>query len=149
MQGFVSERELPSVRVGQSARVRLVGDPGTELTGKVVRSGRTFGASHRTLSVWVELDRDPPSPLRHNQMARLALTVGTHPPAPAVPLGAVVRDGTRAFVFVQTGDTFDRREVTLSRADDRSAEILSGLKTGEPVAVGGAEALNTAWASVR
>jgi cobalt-zinc-cadmium efflux system membrane fusion protein len=148
VQGFVSEQELPRVRVGMPARVRLLADAG-EQTGKVVRSGRTFGATHRTLSVWVELDRDPPAPLRHNQTARLALTAGSPPPSLAVPLGAVVRDGTRAFVFVQTGDTFDRREVRLGRADDRFAEVTAGLKTGEPVAVAGAEALNTAWASVR
>ena len=146
VQGFVSEQELTRVRLGQSARVRLVGSPG-ELTGKVVRSGRTFGASHRTLSVWVELDGDSPA-LRHNQMARLALVAGAKP-ALAVPLGAVVRDGSRAFVFVRTGDTFDRRGVRLGRADDRFAEVTAGLKAGEPVAVSGAEALNTTWASVR
>ena len=66
-----------------------------------------------------------------------------------MPLGAIVRDGTRKFVFVRTGDTFDRREVSLGRADDHVAEVKAGLKAGEPVAVGGAEALNTAWASVR
>jgi cobalt-zinc-cadmium efflux system membrane fusion protein len=149
VQGFVSEDELARVRVGQTARVRVVGQPGAALDGKVARSGRTFGATHRTLSVWVELDRDPPAPLRHNQMARLALAVETHPPALAVPLGAVVRDGTRAFVFVRTGDTFERRAVELGRADDRLVTVKAGLTAGEPVAVTAADELNTAWASVR
>lgn len=149
VQAFVTEPELTRVRVGQPARVRLVGEPGVVLEGKVARSGRTFGASHRTLSVWVELDCDPPTPLRHNQMARVALAVETYPPALAVPLGAVVRDGTRAFVFVQTGDTFDRREVILGRTDDRFAEVKSGLTAGEPIAVAAADELNTAWHSVR
>ena len=149
IEGFVSESQLTRVRVGQHARVRLVGDPGVVLEGKVARSGRTFGTTHRTLSVWVELDRDPPTPLRHGQMARLALTVDVPPPALAVPLGAVLRDGTRTFVFVQTGDTFERREVTLGRADDRYAEVKAGLRAGEPVAVTAADELNTAWQSVR
>lgn len=149
IEAFVSERELARVGVGQPARVRLVGDPGVVLVGKVARSGRTFGTANRTLSVWVELDGDPPTPLRHGQMARLSLAVETHPPALAVPLGAVVRDGTRMFVFVRAGDTFDRREVTLGRADDRFAEVKTGLAAGEPVAVTAADELNTAWASVR
>jgi RND family efflux transporter MFP subunit len=149
VQGFVSEQELARVRVGQPARVRLVGDPGSVLDGKVARSGRTFGATHRTLSVWVELDRDPPVPLRHNQMARLSLAVEGHPPTLAVPLGAVHREGTQAFVFVRSGDTFERRAVTLGRADDRFVEVTGGLKAGEPVAVAGVPELNTAWASVR
>jgi cobalt-zinc-cadmium efflux system membrane fusion protein len=149
VQGFVSEEELSRVRVGQTARVRVVGEPGAVLDGKVARSGRTFGTTHRTLSVWVELDRDPPAPLRHNQMARLALAVETHPPALAVPLAAVVRDGTRTFVFVRTGDTFERRAVELGRADDRFVTVKAGLTAGEPVAVTAADELNTAWASVR
>jgi len=149
VEGFVSEQELTRVRVGQSARVRFVGNPGIVLEGKVARSGRTFGTTHRTLSVWVELDREPPTPLRHGQMARLALTVEAPPPVLAVPLGAVLRDGTRTFVFVQTGDRFERREVTLGRADDRFAEVESGLRAGEPIAVTAADELNTAWASVR
>lgn len=149
VQGFVTEQELTRVRVGQAARVRLVGNPGVVLTGKVARTGRTFGTSHRTLSVWVELDADPPAPLRHNQMARLSVVTGSPTPALAVPLSAVARDGNRAFVFVRTGDTFDRREVALGRADDRNVEIASGLRAGEPVAVTAADGLHTAWASVR
>lgn len=149
VQGFVSEEELARVRVGMPARVRLVGDPGVVVEGKVARSGRTFGATHRTLSVWVELDGDPSTPLRHGQMAHLTLTVDVHPPSLAVPVGAVVRDGIRTFVFVQTGDTFERREVILGRADDRFAEVKAGLKAGELIAVTAADELNTAWASVR
>jgi membrane fusion protein, heavy metal efflux system len=131
------------------ARVRLVGDPGVVLPGKVARSGRTFGTTHRTLSVWVELDGDPPTPLRHNQMARLSLAVGSHPPTLALPLGAVYREGTQGYVFVRSGDTFERRAVTLGRADDRFVEVTAGLAAGEPVAVAGVPELNTAWQSVR
>ena len=149
VEAFVSERDHARVAVGQAARVRLVGNPGVVLAGTVARSGRTFGAGHRTLSAWVELDGDPPAPLRHGQMARLTLTAEAHPPTLAVPLGAVVRDGSRTFVFVRAGDTFDRREVTLGRADDRYAEVEAGLAAGEPVAVTAADELNTAWASVR
>lgn len=149
VRGFVSEGELARVRVGQGARARPVGLPSVVLEGKVARSGRTVGAADRALSVWVELDRDPPVPLRHNGMARLALTVGDNPATLAVPLGAVHREGTRAFVFVRTGDTFERREVAVGRADDRFAEITRGLAAAEPVAVAGVDALNTAWQSVR
>jgi len=99
--------------------------------------------------VWVELDRDPAIPLRHNQMARLTLIVSSHPPVLAVPHTAIYREGTRAFAFIRSGDTFDRREVNLGRADDRFAEVKAGLMVGEPVAATAAEELNTAWASVR
>ena len=149
VQGFVSEREISRVGVGQTARARLIGDPGVVLEGKVARSGRTFGVTDRTLSVWVELDRDPPVPLRHNQMARLTLDVENYPPSLAVPLGAVYREGGLSFVFVRQGDIFERRGVVIGRKDDRYAEIKAGLKAGETIAVAAADELNAAWASVR
>lgn len=150
VQGYVSEQMLPAIRLGQAARVRFVSDPQRVLTGKVVRSGRTFGTTHRTLSVWVELDDDPGIPLRHNQMARLTLIQGTSGTTLALPRVAVVREGTQAFVFVQKEDgTLDRRGVETGREDDRRVEITSGLRPGELVAVTAAAALQTAYASLR
>jgi multidrug efflux pump subunit AcrA (membrane-fusion protein) len=145
VQGYVSEQMLPAIRLWQAVRVRFISDPQRVLTGKVVRSGRTFGSTHRTLSVWVELDDDPSIPLRHNQIARLTLVQGTTSPALALPHEAVVREGSQSFVFVQKEDgTLDRRAVETGREDDRRVEITSGLRPGEPVAVTAASALQTA-----
>lgn len=150
VRGFVSERDLPRVRLGQPARVRPVGGGGEPLDGSVARSGRTLAEGDRTLSVWVDLAAGAKVVLRHNQTAHLTLVVGSHPPALAVPVGAVVRDGTRAFVFVRRADgTFDRRAVGLGRADDRFVEVRSGLAAGEPVAVTAAAELQTAYLSAR
>lgn len=150
VKGYVSERDLARVRVGQEVRVRLVSDYSVVLPGKVVRSGRVFGAENRTLSVWVELDQQPEQPLRHGQLAQLSLTAQQHEPTLAVPLAAVVREGTQAFLFLQKADgTFDRRPVETGRSDDRRVEITRGLQEGEIVAVRGTAELQTAFASVR
>src|SRR5262249_49864759 len=100
VQAFAAEAELTRVRLGQQARVRLVSDPTAVLTGTVVRSGWVFGAADRSLSFWVELDRPAAQPLRHNQLARVTLSLQKPPPTLAVPLAAVVREGTHGFVFV-------------------------------------------------
>lgn len=150
VQGFVAEADLDRVRIGQRARVRLVGNPGEVLDGRVTRSGRALRAGDRTMSVWVELDGEPRAPLRHNQMARLTLTTAAAPAVVAVPLEAVAREGAEAFVFVRAADgTFDRRAVMLGRSDDRHAEVRSGLAPGEVIAVTAAADLQTAYASVR
>jgi RND family efflux transporter MFP subunit len=148
--GFVTERDVARVHVGQAGRVRLTSDPGTILPAKVVRSSRVFRESDQTLAIWVRAEPPPGLVLRHRQMARLTLTIATHPATLAVPLPAVVREGTRTFVFVRSEDgAFDRREVTLGRGDDRVAEVLSGLRRGEIIAVAGVAGLRTAHASVR
>jgi hypothetical protein len=150
VRGFVPERDVGRVRLGQPVRVRVVADPGFVGTGRVVRSGRAFAADARSVSVWVELDGHPPRPLLHNQLAALAVVVGRRPPALAVPRSAVVTDGTSSFVCVRKPDgAFDRRAVETGPADDRFVTITRGLAEGEPVAVGGAAELTTAHASLR
>lgn len=150
VQGYVSERDMGRVSVGQAARVRLAADPAYLATGKVVRSGRVFGAESRTLSVWVELDQPPTVPLRQGQLARIALTLSRPEPVPAVPLPALAAEGTQQFVFVRRPDgTFERRAVIIGRADDRFAHITSGLRIGDSVAIGGVRGLQTAFAVVR
>ncbi len=153
VQGFLSERDLARLRLdsqeSMGVRVRLVADPSFLGKGKVQRSGQVFGADDRTLSVWVELDEEPPG-LQHNMLARITLPVRIPAATLALPLGAVVRDGLRTYVFVEKPDgTFERRSVDTGRADDRSIEITKGLRAGEPVAVRGTAELQTAYASLR
>ena len=150
VQGFVSERDLGRVRVGQKVRVRVAGDPAFLADGTVARSGRVFGPDTRTLSVWVELDRPPAQPLRHAQLARLTLVLGQPPPTLALPRSAVVTEGTRAYAFVRQPDgAFERRAVELGRADDRFVEVTRGLTPGDPVAVRGTAELQTAYAGIK
>jgi cobalt-zinc-cadmium efflux system membrane fusion protein len=150
IQGFVAEADLAHVRPGQKARVRMTADPSFVGDATVMRSGRVFGGESRVLSVWVKLDHSSATPLLHNQLARLTLVRGQAGRGLCVPLGAVVREGTRSFVFVRQKDgTFDRRPVEVGAADDRRVLVTRGLTEGEPVAVAGAAALQTAYASIR
>ena len=148
--GFVSERDVARVRVGQAVRVRLVSDPAAVLTGRVARSGRTFGAENRSLAVWVELDATSRPPLVHGQLASLTVVTGTRGAAVTVPAGAVVEEAGASFVFVRRPDgVFDRRAVEVGRSDDVRAEVVRGLNAGEPLAAAGVSELVTGFASLR
>jgi RND family efflux transporter MFP subunit len=149
VRGFVPERSLGRMRVGQKVRVRLTADPRFLGIGTIARSSEVLEADNRTLAVWVELDA-PTSGLLHNQLARLAITVSQPAATLAVPRAAIVREGSQAFVFEQKQDgSFERRAVTTGRADDRFIEITSGLSEGQLVVVRGAVDLRTAHASIR
>jgi membrane fusion protein, heavy metal efflux system len=150
VQAYLFERDVVRVRTGQKVRVRLVADPQFLAEGTVVRSGRTFGAEDRTLSVWIELKETPKQLLPYNLLARLTVTLGRPRPVLAVPLESLVRDGLRSYLFVRRPDqTFERRLVETGRADDRFIEITSGLEAGESIAVRGTAELQTAYASLR
>jgi len=150
VQGFVSERDLSRVEVGQTVRVRFVADATEVVTGTLVRSGRSVGQDDRTLSVWIELTQMPRVPVQHNMLARLTIETGAVPQQLAVPLEAIVREGTRSYVFVRkVDDTFERRSVVLGRSDDVAVAILEGLVPNDIVAVSGAMALQTGYAALR
>jgi cobalt-zinc-cadmium efflux system membrane fusion protein len=150
VMGFVSERDVARVRVGQAVRARLVSDPATVLSGRIARSGRTFGVENRSVSVWVELDTTSRPSLVHGQLASLTVVTGTHRATVAVPVGAIAEEAGAAFVFVRRPDgVFERRTVELGRADDLRVEILLGLSAGEPVATAGVAELVTGFASLR
>jgi RND family efflux transporter MFP subunit len=150
VRAYLSPREVGRVRLGQPARVYLVAEPDFVGTGTVVRSAGVVDGEDRTLSVWVELERQPGQPLRHNLLARLALTERRPEPTLAVPRTAVVREGLRSYVFVRQADgTFARRLIETGRADDRFVAVVGGLQPGESVAVQGAAELQTAYAALR
>jgi len=150
VQGYLSGRELGRVTLGQAARVRVTADPGFLAEGTVARSGRVLGPESRTLSVWVELSGELSRPLRHNQLARLTLTVRRPEPTLAVPRTATIAEGSRVYVFVRGPEgVFERRAVRTGRRDDRFVEVTGGLRAGEPVVVRGAAELQTAYAGLR
>ena len=150
VQGFVSERDIPSVKVGQTVRIRLVADETEVVSGILVRSSRSVSPVDRTMAVWIEMQQMPRVAVQHNMLARVTIETGKVDPMLAVPRNAVVREGTRSYVFVRgENDVFERRFVILGQSDDFHVEIKEGLLRGEAVAVGGASALQTGYAALR
>jgi len=148
--GFVSERDVSQVRVGQSVRVRLVSAPTTVLTGRVARSGQSVGTASRSLAVWVELDAKNHPPLVHGQLASLTVVTGSRSAAVTASMGTVTGEPGATFAFVRRTDgVFERRAVEPARSDDRRVEIVRGLGAGDRVAVTGIAELVTGFASLR
>jgi membrane fusion protein (multidrug efflux system) len=83
-------------------------------------------------------------------LARVTLVIENSVPELAVPRAAVITEGTRNFIFVESPDgRLTRQAVKTGRADDRVVEIMSGLTAGQKVVVQGAVKLQTAYASLR
>lgn len=150
VQGFISERDLPWLRVGQIARCRFVAAPNEIVRGTLVRSGQQVADNDRTLSVWIELDHPPAFAIQHNMLARVTIDTGVAYDGLAVPRDAIIREGMRTYVFVQQEDlTFDRRLVSIGAADDSFIAIKQGLTMGEQIAVRGALELQSGYAALK
>jgi RND family efflux transporter MFP subunit len=150
IRGFVSERQLPGVRTGQPARVRLLAEPNRAAEATVVRSGQEFKTTERALSVWVELKEKPRQPLLQGMLASLTLVAAESEPVLTVPREAVLREGLSNYVFVrQANGIFERRVVTTGRRDDQYVEMVGGVRANEDVAVQGVSELQTAYAGIK
>jgi len=150
VQGFISERDFPSIRLGQSVRVRLVTSPDEVFKGTIVRSGKSISEIDRTLSVWIELEDMPTFQVQHNMLARISIETGASTSGLSVPKEAIVREGMRSYVFVEgPKKTFERRFVVTGATNDLLVGIDAGLIVGESIAVGGAMALQSGYAALK
>ena len=137
----VYEHDVPTLKTGQEVRVRLDAYPGKVLHGRIGYIYPTLNAQTRTVPVRVELG-NPDGLLRPGMFARVDVALQAAPEGAgrvlAVPLTAVLDSGRSQRVFVQTAPgRFEPREVQLGLRADTHVQVLSGLREGEQVVVGG------------
>lgn len=137
----VNERQAPSVKVGQVARVQFDAFPGRVFEGKVERLAPGFDPVTRTLDAEVHL-ANAERALRPGMYGRASLELERHPSALVVPIGAVQLSGGRSFVYVLEGDTAKRREVKTGETLDERLEVLEGLQAGAQVITRGIDVLS-------
>jgi membrane fusion protein, copper/silver efflux system len=134
----VYEQDLPLVKVGQDAVVRLSYLPDREFRGRVTYIYPTLDEKTRTAKVRMEF-HNPGFFLKPGMFATVELRSELAPSALLVPDTAVLRSGEKNTVFVALdGGRFEARTVTLGpRAENNMYQVLSGLNAGERVVTSG------------
>jgi Cu(I)/Ag(I) efflux system membrane fusion protein len=124
----IYEAELPFVRVGQRAAVRLSYVPGQTFHGQVVYIYPYLDTKTRTARVRLEFPNTTDWMLKPGMFADVELKIPLGRRL-VVPREAILDSGTRQIVFVERGDGhFAPQPVTLGvRVDDRQ-EVISGLQ---------------------
>ncbi len=135
----VFEQDIGSVRVGQTAQLRLDAYPDKAFEGKVSYIYPRLTAETRTVPVRVELP-NPGGLLKPAMFVKLELPASGGGRRLAVPVSAVIDSGVRHVVIVQSGEDanagrFEPREVKLGQRGGDYVEVLEGVKEGEPVVV--------------
>ncbi|HEY5707373.1 MAG TPA: efflux RND transporter periplasmic adaptor subunit [Terrimicrobiaceae bacterium] len=141
----VYERDLPDVRIGQKAILRTPTVPGREFEGVVTFIDPNFDPRTRSTKVRIEVDNPPAEGeagsllrvLPHRAYAEAEITAHLGE-ALVVPRSAVLRDGRRSVVYMETASgEYEQRIVRTGRVGDEGIEILEGVKDGERVVAQG------------
>ena len=140
--GDVYEVDLPRIKRGTPAAVRVVGYPDRVFQGTVDWISDTFDPASRTAKVRCSLP-NPDHALRPEMYASLSLAVEGRR-ALAVPRTAVLRLGDQTVVFASKGRTpqgqfaFERRPVTVDEVSGGDyVAVVRGLRAGERVVTTG------------
>jgi Cu(I)/Ag(I) efflux system membrane fusion protein len=129
----IYESELPLIKVGQRAQIRLSYFPGREFSAVLDFIYPTLSAEARTAKARFTLP-NPQGILKPQMFGQVELKINLGRRL-AVPGDAVIDTGTRQIVYVDQGEgNFEPREVTAGLRAEKWVEILKGLKPGEKVA---------------
>ena len=128
----IYEHELPLIRLGQVASVKLAYLPAETFTGKVIYIYPSLDPKSRTAKVRLEFP-NPKGRLKPEMYADVNLKIDLGEKL-AVPEGAVIDTGIRQVAFIDKGSGyFEPREVKLGVKVDNYYEVIEGLKPGDRV----------------
>ncbi len=129
----VYEYELPWVRAGDEAEMRLDAMPGRVFKGKITYIYPYLDPKTRTNKVRLEFDNRE-GLLKPDMFADVSIHASRRLDAIVIPSEAVIRTGRVPKIFVRTGKgTFEPRDVRVGVNTDGETQILAGVKPGEEV----------------
>lgn len=146
---WIPESRVAHLQQGQTARVRMWGEPGRDYAGVLREIAASADTITRTYAVRVSVLRADPA-VRLGATASVALAGSGQAPLIRIPLGAVVQGINHAAqVWVVGKDgAIEARPVVIDAYHDDMVGIRSGLRAGERVVTVGAHVLK-AGMSVR
>lgn len=139
----IDEAQVGRVVAGRPVTVRAAAYPGESFAGTLAAVGDVVNPETRRVTLRIEL----PNPGRRLK-PQMLVTVSVAATAPrtvlVVPARALQTMDGESVVFVQSGDEFTRRPVTIGATVDGQVEIVRGLAAGDRVATAGAFLLKSA-----
>ena len=134
----VYEQDLPFLKLGQEAIVKVGSLPDREFRGRVTFIYPTVDEKTRTAKVRLEFE-NPGYFLKPGMFVSAQIQAELQESAVLVPESAVLRSGTRNTVFVALdGGKFEARDVALGvEAENDLIQATSGLSAGERVVTSG------------
>jgi HlyD family secretion protein len=141
-KGHIPQSEAAHLKVGNSAEVQVSGldEP---IEGRVTLVSPALDPGSTTVEVWVEPKKPDPT-LRPGITVHVAMSAKTAKDAIVVPAGSVFKNAEGAGDYVLLAGTDAKahlRNVQVGIRNADAAQIVSGVKVGDPVITTGGYAL--------
>jgi HlyD family secretion protein len=141
-KAHLPQSEAALIKIGNPAELRVAGveDP---IAGKVTLVSPALDAGSTTIEVWVEA-RKPSAELRPGITVQVAMTAKTVKDALVVPSAAVFKNPEGGGDYVLLAGTDDKAHLKTVHLGIRSAdaaEVIGGIKEGDPVITSGGYAV--------
>ena len=128
------EDDLAALRPGTRFALEVPAWPGRAFDAVVTASADAIDPATRSIKVRAEVDNH--ERLLKAEMLGNARVRRPQSEAVTVPAAAVLLDGERHLVFVQTGPgVFEARPVQVARLGARDAALVGGVRPGEPIVI--------------
>ena len=132
----VVERDIPLVKVGQTAELRAEAYPHHVFEGTVTRVVQALNRATRTMTVEIDLPNKDRR-LKGGMFARVEVMVGTHHQALQIPIDAVSRLENMQYVYIVQEGKAQRADVEIGARNGNLVEITKGLTGREQIIVAG------------
>ncbi len=133
---FLPERDVLALEEGRGVRIVLRADSEVDFPGRIRQISPVVDTATGTVKVTVEA-RSVPAMVRPGAFVRIDVVRDQVADAVLMPREAVVRELSRAYVFVARDGVAEKRPVTLGLEEDDMIQATEGLAAGEQVIVAG------------
>lgn len=130
----VSEQDVGQIPLGSPVNV-TVDSLGKSYSGKIIYSSPSMDAKTQTFTMRIALDSLDAS-IKSGMFARTTITMLLRPQTLFIPKEAIVSsNGVEKVFIVDENGQVTERVATLGLRNDKEVEILSGISSGEQVAI--------------
>ena len=125
----IVERDIPKVKEGKPAKIRVDAYPGEVFKGMVERVSPVVDLASRTAMVEINIPNSDHR-LKPGMFARVNILIDEKKGVLIVPRDAGIRDGSLCYVFVVEDGKARRRKIELGVNEDNRFEAIKGLEEG-------------------
>jgi hypothetical protein len=135
----IIEQEAIGLAPGQRVAFSLSARPSEQLSGEVLTVGQVAQSrERRDPRRYIEVIVAPTEQLAHflpGAKLRAEIFAAEKPQVISIPLQAIFNEQQQLFVWKRQGRSYEKQPVTIGEKSLTHAEVLSGLKAGDTIAL--------------